>query len=116
MLYVSVLAVAFVVIAFAVIFQLFYRYQFVANANGVWSVDRVTHATRQLVMTEPPKVQRVAACARVSHTQVSHTQVSQPQVSRPQVSQQRSAPPTVLHPHNKSRSISTSTSTSTSLH
>jgi hypothetical protein len=111
MLYVSVLAVAFVVIAFAVIFQLFYRYQFVANANGVWSVDRVTHATRQLVMTEPPKVQRVAACARVSHTQVS-----QPQVSRPQVSQQRSAPPTVLHPHNKSRSISTSTSTSTSLH
>ncbi|HTA56261.1 MAG TPA: hypothetical protein VK755_16065 [Candidatus Acidoferrales bacterium] len=111
MLYVSVLAVAFVVIAFAVIFQLFYRYQFVANANGVWSVDRVTHATRQLVMTEPPKVQRVSACARVSHTQVS-----QPQVSRPQVSQQRSAPPTVLHPHNKSRSISTSTSTSTSLH
>src|SRR5580698_8019345 len=97
MLYVSVLAVAFVVIAFAVIFQLFYRYQFVANANGVWSVDRVTHATRQLVMTGPPKVQRVAACARVS----------QPRVSHPQVSQQRSAPPTVLHPHSKSRSVST---------
>jgi hypothetical protein len=116
-----VLAGVLAVAGLAVAFQVFFRYEYIAGAGGVWSVDRLTHQTVMLATAAPindsapvgapvkrsapvaPPVKRSAPAAAAVKTIAPVAAGPKPQ--RLSLGRSRS----------RSKSTSTSTSTSTSI-
>lgn len=94
--YVLAVVIGYVTIASAVVFQLFFRYQYVAVGNEVWSIDRLTrHATTIVAAPTRAPVPKTVVRATVAHATAVRARVT--------------------FPRKPNRTHSTSTSTSTSV-
>jgi hypothetical protein len=113
----SLLAIA----ALAVVFQVFFRYEYLVGASGVWSVDRLTHQTVMLATAAPAKgsaavdapIKRFAAVA--APIKKSAPAAAPIKTSAPVAAAPRPQRLSLSHSRSRSRSTSTSTSTSTSI-